>query len=218
MKNLILSKYNQLAILFALSAIASLLLMFRIKTSDSFYLIFLVWNIFLAAIPYAITFGIQLKKRWFTRKWIQIIVFSIWLLFLPNAPYILSDFTHLRWSPDGFLAVDACIISSFSLLGLLYMVYSIRDMLGLFFSTLSRKQNLLLRICICLLIGFGIYLGRYLRWNSWDILQNPMHLFSDVSTIVIHPIRNKLAWLITLGYAAMSLLAIQTINKLKWVH
>jgi len=218
MKNLILSKYNQLAILFLLSMMAGMLLMFRIKMSDSFYLIFLVWNIFLAAIPYAITFFIQLKKRWFTLKWIQILIFSIWLLFLPNAPYILSDFTHLRWSPDGFLAMDAAIIFGFSLLGLLYMSYSIRDMQGLFFSTLSPKQNLLLRISICLLVGFGIYLGRYLRWNSWDLIQNPAHLISDVSAIVVHPIRNKFAWFITLGYASMSLLTINAINKLKWAH
>ena len=215
MKKLILSKYNQLIILLALTLIASMLLMFRAKMSNSFYLIFLIWNIFLAAIPYGITFYIPLKKRWFTVKWIKVLVFFIWLLFLPNAPYILSDFTHLQWSPLRYLILDAIIISCSSLLGFLFMAFSIRDMQSLFFSTLSRKQNLLLLISICILLGFGIYLGRYLRWNSWDVMQNPKALVQDIDNIVIHPVRNKFVWLVTLGYASVSYLAITCINRLK---
>lgn len=218
MKKLILHKYNQLSILSILSIFAGTLLMFRIKMSESFYLLFLIWNVFLAAIPYGITFCVQLKRHWFSRKWIQIIVFGIWLLFLPNAPYILSDLTHVRWSSIDYLAIDTVIIASFTLLGFLYMAYSIRDMQGLFFSTLSRKQNFILLTCICILLGFGIYLGRYLRWNSWDIMQNPIALAQDIGSIVIHPVKHKFAWLVTLSYASISYIVVTSINKLKWVR
>lgn len=218
MKPLILQKYNQLSILFTLTILAGMLLMFRIKLTQSFYLIFLVWNVFLAAIPYGITFFVLLHKERFTHKGMQLTIFLIWLVFLPNAPYIVSDFTHLHWTDPRALFLDAAIISSFALLGILYMVYSIRDMQHLFLYTLSRKQNLLFTICICLLIGFGIYLGRYLRWNSWDIMQNPLDLIEDIGNLIFHPIRNKFAWRVTLSYATLSGLAITIINRLKWAH
>lgn len=218
MKNLILSKYNQLAVLFTLSIMGGILLMFRIKITASFYLLFLVWNIFLAAIPYGITFLVQLKQHWFTNKGVQAVTFLVWLLFLPNAPYIVSDFTHLQWSAPSILPIDATIIGLFSILGLHYMSFSIQDMKKLFFVTLSRKQNLLFTICACILIGFGIYLGRYLRWNSWDIMQNPVGLLEDIGTLLIHPLRHKFAWLVTIGYASISWLSIALINKLKCAH
>lgn len=218
MKNLILSKYNQLSILFLLTAFSGLLLMFRIKISDSFYLLFLVWNVFLAAIPYGITFSIRLKPKLFSHPLSRALVFSVWMLFLPNAPYILSDFTHLQWTSGQFLTLDTLIITGFSLLGLLYMYYSLRDMQEVFCSTLSRKQNLIIIIGICLLLGFGIYLGRYLRWNSWDLIQRPEELASDIGNLIIHPVRNKFAWLITLGYAAISGVSILIFNRMKWAH
>ena len=218
MKNLILSKYNELSILFMLSIIAGVLLMFRIKITESFYLLFLVWNIFLAAIPYGITLLVQLKRQWFSSKVMQLITFLIWLLFLPNAPYILSDFTHLQWSKPSILPVDTTIIGLFSILGLLYMAFSIKDMKRLIFVTLSRKQNLLFTISICALIGLGIYLGRYLRWNSWDIMHNPVRLIEDIGALVVHPIRHRFAWLVTITYASLSWISIALINKLKWTH
>lgn len=218
MKNLILSKYNQLALLFTLSIMGGTLLMFRIKITASFYLLFLVWNIFLATIPYAITFLIQLKRPWFTNKGVQTITFLVWLLFLPNAPYIVSDFTHLQGSDPSILPIDAIIIGLSSLLGLLYMSLSIQDMKKMFFVTLSQKQNLLFTTGACILIGFGIYLGRYLRWNSWDIIQNPMQLALDVKNIISNPIQHKFAWGITLSYASMSWIATNITNKLKWAQ
>lgn len=218
MKSLLFKKYNQLSILFCLFLITGVLLMFRIKISESFYLIFLIWNIFLAAIPYGTTFLIRLNKGSSLQPIIKVILFGIWLLFLPNAPYIISDFTHLRWTSSNFLLLDTIIIGGSALMGLLFMVYSIRDMEELFLSTLSRKHKILFRTTICILIGIGIYLGRYLRWNSWDIVQNPSHLITDVSAIIVHPIRNKFAWFITGTYATISLIAITTINKLKWAR
>lgn len=192
--------------------------MFRIKVSESFYLLFLVWNIFLAAIPYGISFLAKLYPSFCSKTLIKPVLLIIWVLFLPNAPYILSDFTHLRWTSPQFLVLDTTIITGFSTLGLLYMFYSIKDVQELFFSTLSRKRTYLLLITLCLLLGFGIYLGRYLRWNSWDILQQPENLATDIGNLIIHPIRNKLAWMVTLSYATISAATITLLNKLKWAH
>lgn len=192
--------------------------MFRIKLSESFYLLFLVWNIFLAAIPYGISFMAKGYPSFCTKTLIKPLLLVIWILFLPNAPYILSDFTHLRWTSSQFFVLDSAIITGFSVLGLLYMFYSIKDVQELYFSTLSRKQTYLLITTLCLLLGLGIYLGRYLRWNSWDILQQPENLASDISNLLFHPIQNKFAWIVTLSYAAISGATITILNKLKWAH
>ena len=218
MKTLILSKYNQLKILISLKLVTSILLMFRIKMSDSFYLLFLVWNIFLAAIPYGISFVAKGYPSLSTKTLIKPVLLIIWILILPNAPYILSDFTHLKWTSPQFFMLDTVIITGFSVLGLLYMFYSIKDVQELYFSTLSRKQTYLLLITLCLLLGFGIYLGRYLRWNSWDILQQPENLAADIGNLIFHPIRNNLAWIVTLSYATISAATITILNNLKWAH
>jgi len=97
MKTLLLESKTKLHINLILSiSFGLLLLLLRIKITDNLYYTFLVWNLFLAAIPYTIT---QTLKRF---TWLQyskiasILSFIVWLLFLPNSPYIITDITHLQ--------------------------------------------------------------------------------------------------------------------------
>lgn len=132
------------------------------------------------------------------------------MLFLPNAPYIISDLKHTHHNTGWLQLYDATVISCFALVSLVVMSFSIRDMLLI----LRPRKPLLVLIGISILCGFGIYLGRYLRWNSWDIIQNPVALIEDIRQRIFHPIQYRFTWMVTLFYGAISLLSYCFINKL----
>lgn len=172
--------------------------MVRMKLTHSFFFIFLVWNLFLAIIPFCITEYLQAKEKISAIKLMFLSV--IWLLFLPNSPYIVTDFFHLRLSHSNIIWLDILVVFSFALNGLLLFYFSFRDMMVLLKSKIHKKLINTIQIGVFLLTGFGVYLGRFLRYNSWEIIQNPMALFQDIFDIVLHPNHHTQAWLFTLGF------------------
>ncbi len=192
------NNFRTVAVLSATMAICIVLLMIRLKIARSYFLIFLVWNLFLAFIPFGITFYLSGKKK--ISKLAMIAWFGAWLLFLPNAPYIVTDFIHLTHAKANLWLLDLILISSYAFGGLLFYWLSLREMEALLrpFFTL-RKRKLILGT-IPFLAGFGIYLGRFLRWNSWDAIQNPGEIFRDVWEILAYPSENKAAWLFTVFF------------------
>ena len=180
--------------------------MIRMKLTHSFFYLFLVWNLFLAVIPFAITtYLVSIPKL---SKFIFVVWFGIWLLFLPNAPYIVTDLIHLRLSKVHFIWLDALIVGSFAFNGLLLFYLSILDMKQVLKLYLKEKALKFGVIFILFLSSFGVYLGRFLRYNSWEVLSNPKYLVNDILNIVIQPYSNKYAWLfiilfgsfLTVGY------------------
>ena len=158
------------------------LILFRVKYTQSTTYMFLIWNLFLAGIPYAIS---QLaKKSSLLKKHVLLLlsVLFIWLLFLPNAPYIITDLIHLNHINSSFIWFDALLIFIFAANGLLLAIFSMVDV----YTVLKEKWNTTIAsfsmIFIAFLTGFGIYLGRYLRWNSWELFTQPNHLFQDIIT------------------------------------
>ena len=102
---------------FTVSVSFSFLLLYcRILKTGSFFYSFLVWNLFLACIPYLITCILQLTKIRATIFWCS---FIVWVLFLPNAPYLLTDFKHLKHHLSTVTWYDILLIASFALNGLL---------------------------------------------------------------------------------------------------
>jgi len=201
MKTLILKKYHELCILILGALLCFLFLLFRTKITGSFFLTFLIWNLFLATIPYGITFLMQWQKS-LQHLSGKIILGVLWLLFLPNAPYIISDLQHIIHSQGLVRLYDTLLISAFAVLSLFFMSFSVKDMIMI----LKLKRSTLFLLSLFILCGFGIYLGRYLRWNSWDVIQNPTGLMEDIYNRLRHPIRYKHAWWITVFYASISLL------------
>ena len=123
----------------------------------------------------------------------------LWLLFLPNAPYIVTDFIHLQHS-EAILSYDIMMISCFAISGLYFYVISLQKMRQALAPITSEGFRKLLFWTIPFLVGFGIYLGRFLRWNSWDILQQPDALLKDIVSQFLYPKEHVLTWLITLGF------------------
>ncbi|RZS91906.1 DUF1361 domain-containing protein [Aquimarina brevivitae] len=174
-----------------------LLLTLRILKTDSLFLTFLIWNLFLACIPYIFSY---ILNRFQLRSLAFYLVFGCWLLFLPNAPYILTDFKHLTHQLSTIVWYDTLLISTFAMNGLLIGIRSIQLVHQSLCKRTSRLLSHLIIIFSLYLSGFGIYLGRVLRWNSWDILNNPFELLTDLIYIVSHPLNNFQAYLYTFAF------------------
>ncbi|NMH88001.1 DUF1361 domain-containing protein [Flavivirga algicola] len=194
-KALIINRFKIFYLLSISMILSIVLLMIRMKLTHSYFYLFLVWNLFLAVIPFAIsTYLTSIPKL---NKIGFIIWFSIWLLFLPNAPYIITDLLHLKISSSHLLWLDVLVVSSFALNGLLMFSLSLLDMETLLSQYLKRKTIPFAIISILFLSGFGVYLGRFLRYNSWEIIQHPLNLFNDIFNIILHPNQHLEAWLFT---------------------
>ncbi|WP_111684363.1 DUF1361 domain-containing protein [Winogradskyella tangerina] len=197
-KTLIQSKFKTLSLVAVALSFSLIALMVRIKLNKSFFYLFLVWNIFLAIIPYTITMYLSTTRNLSKVKlglW-----FLIWLAFLPNAPYLVTDLIHLRSSNDLMLWLDVIVLISFAISGLLLFFLSVRDMQCLMALTFKKAPIKLMTFSILGLCGFGVYLGRVLRYNSWEIISNPKILIMDVINIVLSPFQHSEAWLFTLGF------------------
>ena len=211
-KQLFLSRLKTFTLVSISILFSVFLLMIRMKLTDSYFYLFLVWNMFLAVIPFAITiYLVSIPKL---NKFVLVFWFFVWLLFLPNAPYIVTDLLHLRISTTHLLWLDILVIVSFALSGLLLFYLSIIDMKTILQAFISIKKTNYLVTLIIFLSGFGVYLGRFLRYNSWEILSNPKYLLVDILNIVIKPFANKEAWLFTILFGSFLILGFWVYNQL----
>jgi uncharacterized membrane protein len=135
---------------------------------------YMAWNLGLAWIPVVLGWLILRAARRTAHGPVLVLAAAAWILFLPNAPYLLTDLVHLRDRADGVPALDLVMLAAFALTGLLLFVLSVaaiqeaaRLRLG------HRVARGLVPACIWL-SSAGIYLGRVLRWNSWDVLADPV--------------------------------------------
>ena len=143
---------------------------------------FLIWNLFLAWIPFIIsyfTYILTIHRRWIY-LFIPIAAF-LWLIFFPNAPYILTDFQHLAYA-SGDLPVwyDVMMLIWFAFTGLLLGMVSLFLMQEIVRREFGRWVGWAFVATVAGLSAAGVYMGRFLRWNSWDILRDPtgMALYS----------------------------------------
>ncbi len=158
---------------------------------------FLVWNLFLAWVPWLLALGVDhtLRRRW---DGAALPLGIAWVLFLPNAPYVLTDFVHLRARSPVPLWFDVLLLGTAALTGLLAGAFSLRRVED---ALQGRVEPRLLRVGLWATIvaaGFGIYLGRFERLNSWDLLLTP----SDVLLCAAHVLEPR-ALVVTLACASL---------------
>ena len=178
------------------------LLIFRVFYSMEFRFVFLIWNLFLAVIPY---FLMKMALENTQNRWISWLLFGGSLLFLPNSPYIVTDLFHLKHQASMPLWFDTLLVFSFAANGLLLFYDVLLKMHQFLEQQLSTIWAILGIITIIFLNGFGIYLGRFLRFNSWDIVTNPFGLISEIVDRFIHPFSHSRTWGVTLGYGTLFL-------------
>ncbi|MCK7591485.1 DUF1361 domain-containing protein [Subsaxibacter sp. CAU 1640] len=212
-KNIILTRYKLLSMLMLSMTLSLVLLAIRMKLNQSFFFLFLVWNLFLAVIPFVITTYLREKEH--LNKFVLMAWFGIWLLFLPNAPYIVTDLLHLRSSEHYLMWLDVLVVTSFAFNGLIVFFQSLMDMEEILKNYVSKRWLFILMCFVIFLTGFGMYLGRFLRYNSWEIIQHPSQLFTDIIDIAIHPTQHMQAWVFTLTFGAFLYVGFGMIKSLK---
>ena len=190
-------RLNTTLLLFVLSIFSFGLSLFRILYTRSFEFLFLDWNLFLAFIPWLISSIIILKKL-HDKKFLLVIMILSWVIFFPNSPYILTDLFHLGMSSKAPLWFDLSLILSFAWTGLLFGFVSLMDIEKVLGNFVNKGKTTFISIAFLFISGFGIYVGRYLRWNSWDVFINPFALSNDILSQIFHPIYNSRAWGLTL--------------------
>jgi uncharacterized membrane protein len=201
--------------LLASSCFSCLLLLGRMIVTQSLGYIFLPWNLFLAFIPYFITRRMIDKRNEITKNKVKLFVtLGIWLLFIPNSFYIITDlfhFTHIHSAPKWF---DLLLIFSFAWNGILFGIISLRRVEIILTTVKTKIFSLYFVFAVMWLSAFGIYIGRYLRFNSWDVITDPFSLAVEILNMLIHPFHNLYPWGMTLCYSIFMTLLYFTIKKL----
>lgn len=164
---------------------------------------FLAWNLFLAWIPLVAAVGVyDLQRR--GRSTVKLLpLAAVWLLFLPNAPYLLTDLIHLGSRDDAPLWFDLVLFSAFAWTGALLGFLSVYLMQVVVGRIAGAAWSWALVGASLLASGFGIYLGRSLRWNSWDFVTRPDALLADVWARVSDPLAYPRSFGMTVALTAL---------------
>ena len=190
------------------------LLTARILVTGTLNYIFLPWNLFLAFVPYWISWWMTRNISIIEHKIKAVIALGAWLLFIPNSFYIITDLFHLsryRSAPQWF---DLLMIFSFAWNGLLCGILSLRRVEIMISILRGKNFSVLIVFIVMWLCALGIYIGRFLRYNSWDIIADPFSLAGEIIDMIIHPFDNAYAWGMTICYAVFMTLLYCTIKKL----
>lgn len=185
---------KEIIFLLSLSVFCLALSVFRFMYTGSKMFLFLNWNLFLAFIPWFAGILLRLKPGEKQHKGMMVAFVLLWLAFFPNAPYILTDLFHLRRQSEVPIWFDLTLILSYAWTGLLFGFFSLLDVQAALQHFLPAKKVRVVPVVLLFISGFGIYLGRYLRWNSWDIIQQPLALLTDISNRFIDPAHHPRTW------------------------
>ncbi|PTL83541.1 DUF1361 domain-containing protein [Vitiosangium sp. GDMCC 1.1324] len=177
------------------SIVAVVMLYLRLEWSGRMSFVFLVWNLFLAWVPYglALLAGLLQSRGW-GRWWNLLPLGGAWLLAFPNAPYLLTDFIHLRPRPGVPMWFDAAMLASFAATGWLLGLLSLEVWKRLLEERWGRAVAWGGVLAASVLCGYGIYLGRFERWNSWNVVNRPRSLLEAVLGHVSEPLTYQ--WLV----------------------
>lgn len=162
--------------------------------------LFLIWNLFLAWLPLIFAVATVALRR---LPPLSVAGGASWLLFLPNAPYLLTDLLHLgRWGGAPFW-YDLLTLLVFAFAGLLLGFVSLEMMRAIVQERFGRLAGWLFAITALVLSSIGVYVGRFLRWNSWDALLRPTEILADLWLLLQQPWVHRQAYVFSLGLAAV---------------
>jgi uncharacterized membrane protein len=170
----------------------------------------MLWNLFLAYIPFLISKYIPIQPKIYLEIWLP-----VWLIFLPNAPYLLTDIFHLQKGTAMPMWYDLLLLITFSVNGMFLYFISLKKMHELIKTKYSVKTANIIIYTSIILSSFGVYLGRYLRWNSWEIIQQPFAIIQDVLHRLIYPNMHTRTWGVTIGYSILFGMIFWFLNNIK---
>lgn len=151
---------------------------------------FILWNLFLAVIPLGLAFMLHLSLEQNRRIKIRDLALgALWLLFFPNAPYLITDLIHVNAMPFYRVGISSIGVEYWIsllhigggvLFGLLAGMYSLMIIHKIILARAGAVIGNIILIGICMLTGYGVYIGRFIRLNSWDIL-NPFYVLETLA-------------------------------------
>ncbi|NCI47530.1 DUF1361 domain-containing protein [Sediminibacterium soli] len=169
------------------------------------------WNTFLAAIPYLVSTQLIKLRRFSVFAGFLLIV---WLLFFPNAPYIITDLLHYEERPPVPFWYDILLVTSAAWNGLilgLVSLMNIEKFLHKFLKPLWVNTCVVFSLLLC---GYGVFIGRFLRYNSWDIVTDPGSLVYASAHHVLLPQRYSKLWVFTLLFTVLLTIIYYTLKHL----
>ena len=183
-------KLGIFALITAASVVCVTLVLARMAYSNSYGYVGLIWNLFLAWIPFALAYFAYILSWRRLMIYIAIPIFIfLWLIFFPNAPYILTDLQHLGqtqsnsflWSSANVpIWYDVILLVWFSWTGMLLGIISLNLMQEIIRREIGRWFGWIFVLIVSGLSSAGVYVGRFIRLNSWDILKNPTSAASNL--------------------------------------
>jgi uncharacterized membrane protein len=183
--------------LLAQMGVCFLLTIIRWLITKKTLFIFLNWNLFLAAIPWLISLVITsgfIKEK---PKIISFVLFVFWFLFFPNTAYIVTDLYYLKNHSEKMFWYDLIMILLFSWTGLLLGFFSLERIEKMLRQKVKKVKSVIIICGFLFVCAFGVYLGRDLKWNSWDVFLEPKEFFLDVLDRFIRPLGHGRTWSFT---------------------
>jgi uncharacterized membrane protein len=173
------------------------LLAIRARATGQLRFAFLVWNLFLAVLPFPVALLTDYVSR--LKRWqFAIPLAGLWLLLLPNSPYLITDLVHLGRSDVPYW-FDTLLYGSFAVTGVMLGFGSVALIHTATRDRFGRPQGWAVALSSLVLSAFGIYLGRIERWNSWNVIGDPVALGRSI----LSPIRSPLANARTVGFVLL---------------
>lgn len=170
----------------------------RFLVAQNFNFIFLFWNLFLALIP--LVFSHKLTGSATKSSAQQYCWAALWLLFFPNSVYIITDIFHFYERPPIAKWYDLILLFSSALNGMIAGFISLLEVEKWLKGKVKQRFVQPVLAFVLLLSSFGIYLGRYLRFNSWDIVAHPFRLGRGIFAHIIYPQQYAQSWLLSLVF------------------
>ena len=191
-------RIDETAFMILLSLFCLVTSIFRRLYVGSWGYSFLNWNLFLAFVPWALT-SISFIKPKIQHSILSVAVLLIfWLFFFPNAPYIITDLFHLRVLRAMPIWYDTLMLLSYAWTGLLFGFLSLWDIERILGRKLPRPVVTVLSGFLLYVGSFGIYLGRYLRWNTWDLFTRTTEVLTDIGDRFTNPFSHRTTWGVTI--------------------
>jgi uncharacterized membrane protein len=192
------NRLNETLFLILISLVCFGLSILRFMYTNEKRFLFLNRNLFLAFIPWALTSFAIIKPNIQKNKITIFILLASWLLFFPNSPYILTDLFHLSVKTSAPKWFDLVLVLTFAWTGLLFGFFSLLDIERILSRSINRTLVKIISIVLIFLSSFGVYIGRYLRWNSWDVITEPLGLVTDVGERMMNPNEHPSLWGVTI--------------------
>jgi uncharacterized membrane protein len=183
-----------LGVLVGLTALVLALVAVRVIYTQSLEKTSLAWNLVLAWIPFLLAVFLYDRVRRGAATHALAVPGILWLLFFPNAPYIVTDFKHLDESYGLAYWYDLALIATVAATGLLLGFVSLYLVQAVVRRAVDAKLSWAFVVVVLALSSFGIYLGRILRWNSWDPIARPHTVAGDLASAIASPEPRMLAF------------------------